>query len=122
MAPCVPFRDVDVQECLLDCPLITWSVWEIRKSILGGLVSGVVLEFWSWGTQYSCLIHWIVNTSPLRKKECKKRVPDSPHEISLQSAKNIVNAKISLESANLIPTIISGESKCSCRDAAGLKS
>ena len=33
---------------------------------------------------------------------------------------NIVNSKIYLENANLIPTIISGESKCSCRDAAGL--
>ena len=120
MAPCVPFRGVDVQECLHDCPLITWSVWEIRKSILGGLVSGVVLEFLSWGTQYSCLIHWIVNTFP--GKMCKKSVPDSPHEISLQSSTNIVNSKIYLESANLIPTIISGESKCSCRDAAGLKS
>ena len=121
MAPCVPFRDVDVQECLLDCPLITWSVWEIRKSILGGLVSGVVLEFLSWGTQYSCLIHWIDNTFP-RGNKCKNSVPDSPREISLQSSTNIVNSKIYLESANLIPTIISGESKCSCRDAAGLKS
>ncbi len=120
MAPCVPFRDVDVQECLLDCPLITWSVWEIRKSIIGGLVSGVVLEFLSWGTQYSSLIRWIVNTFPPEKKTSKESVPDSPHEISLQSATNIVNTRIDLESANLIPTKISGESKCSCRDAAGL--
>jgi len=120
MAPCVPFRDVDVQECLLDCPLITWSVWEIRKSILGGLVSGVVLEFLSWGTQCYCLIHWIDNTFPAKKSVKRASLIHRTRFLSRVQT-NIVNSKIYLESANQIPTIISGESKCSCRDAAGLK-